>query len=993
MTTFLQQVAKDLISKYGANLSRVAVVFPNKRASLFLNEELILQNEGSAVWAPQYLTISELFREESNLVVADKIQLICELYKHYTRITKSSESLDEFYGWGEMMLADFDDLDKNMGNAEKIFENTSDLHSYDDDEFLTPEQKDTLRRFFRNINGAESQLKENFLKLWNNLGTIYAEYKKALFGQGIAYEGMLYRDVIEKNGLTDSCVPEKTNRDSYVFVGFNLLQKVEQNLFERLAKENRAKFYWDYDTYYMSDNNEAGKYIKRLMKAFPNEIAPAPIYDNLRHIPSITYMSASTDDIQARYISQWLTPERINAGKRTAIILGDEKLLPTVIHCLPESVENVNITTGYPLSQTLSATLVKQYFDLKLTGYSFKRGALRLHSVNNILRHPYLRHVSENAIPLMKELNENHVYYPTISELSRDEYLKLLFTPLTSEQEKDNVTRNKTILSHLISIFQRIAINYKKEIDEYNNTVTDNGESIKKDPDPLTQESIYRMYQILNRVNALAESGELDVDTVTLQGLLNQIIRTDSVPFHGEPIIGIQIMGVLETRNLDFDHILVLSCNEGNLPKGVNDASFIPHALRHAYELTTIENKIAIYAYYFHRMIQRCTDITLTYNNATNDTRTNEMSRFMMQLMAESDIHIDKKNLTSDLCVSQSTISEIPKTKEIISIMDKMNYISPTAINDYLRCQLQFFYKNICNIKDNSDTDEEELDAPTFGSIFHSAAQEIYRQWEGKRQLVKEDIKAMLDDKSYIHRAIEKGFREVLFKFPEEDRRRPTPKLDGTQTVYFNIIERLLKSLLTYDMKHTPLRIIELETRCHRDISFTDSNGNERTISIGGIIDRLDSVIDADGQEHIRIVDYKTGSGNVKSYNIKSLDDVFSSDAKALKAHSGYYLQTMLYAYSKLKKDDSKFDVSKLRISPALLYPHYSRAEDYDPILCIDKQPITDFHEYADEYEKQMQALLHSIFNYRETFHPTDNTDNCKKCAYANFCGKTKIAN
>ncbi|MCQ2220952.1 MAG: PD-(D/E)XK nuclease family protein [Prevotella sp.] len=978
MKSFLSIVAGDLLKKYGSNLSNITIVFPNKRASLFLNEELIKQSGGRPVWSPQYMTISDLFRSASELIVADQIKLVCELYRHYSSITGTTETLDEFYGWGEMMLADFDDLDKNMGDSQLIFENTSELHEYDSVTFLTDEQKAALKKFFSNFKDDQSSvLRQNFKQLWDKLKDIYDTFRESLYNQGIAYEGMLYRDVIENNLLAHD------EGKLYAFVGFNLLQKVEQQLFENLAREGKAVFYWDYDTYYMKEDNEAGKYIRELMRVFPNEITEdthPDAFNNMRK-KDITYMSASSEDIQARYVSQWLTNERIDAGKRTAIVLCDEKLLPTVIHSLPETVKNVNITTGYPLSQTLVATFVKQFFTLKMSGHSGRKSALRLHQVNNVLRHPYMKYILHDVVEVMTRLNDNHIFYPTIDDISSDEVVRQFFSPLSSGEQKDTRSRNMTLLHQLLSALKMIAKQSRRSFGEEENELNHELQ--------LMQESIYRMHQIITRISTMIEEGELNVDTITMQGLINQIIRSTTVPFHGEPIIGIQIMGVLETRNLDFDNMLILSANEGNMPKGVNDASFIPHTIRRSYNLTTVENKVAIYAYYFHRMIQRASNVTLTYNNTSSDARTCEMSRFMMQLLAESNTKIDVERISNEISVCKTTRMPISKTPEVIRKMTEKGKISPSAINNYLNCQLIYFYKNVCDIKDNSDGDEEEMDNRTFGLIFHRAAEILYKPYEGKI-IRKEDIEAMLKDPSVINRAIEQGFKDELFKMKSKElRERKMPQLDGTQLINYGIIRRLITSLLNYDKKQCPFKIIKLEHYVEDTIELNTDYGTSH-LMVNGIIDRLDEVRDVKGDAVIRVVDYKTGS---KVASANDIDAVFSTERADRHKHNDYYLQTLLYCNmlsSPETPHEDTLNIGNTPIVPALLYPHKALQDGYNPILKFSKDMINDSREYTAEYKEKFYKLLSEIFDRSIPFKPTDDINKCAQCFYSAICGKYK---
>ena len=387
MKDFLAYVAEDILRKYGTNLSRVAVVFPNKRASLFLNDHLARIAQ-QPIWSPAYITISELFRQQSQLQTADPIKLICDLHKSFCRCTGSDESLDKFYGWGQLLLTDFDDIDKNLADADRVFANLRDIHELDDISYLTDEQREMIRRFFSNFSeDHNTELKERFLRLWSHFADIYHDFNRGLAAQGLTYEGALYRQVVSPACCcatatdTTADVPSFPY-DHYIFVGFNLLQKVEQQLFTHLQKEGKAHFYWDFDHYYMQ-HHEAGQYIRRYLEYFPNELdtTSESVYGNFSHKRHISIVSAPTEDIQARFVSTWLhntptTPDgdpsgsfpRIAAGRRTAIVLCNENLLPTVIHCLTDEVAKVNVTTGYPLSQTPVASLIQLWFDLQLQG-------------------------------------------------------------------------------------------------------------------------------------------------------------------------------------------------------------------------------------------------------------------------------------------------------------------------------------------------------------------------------------------------------------------------------------------------------------------------------------------------------------------------------------------------------------------------------------------------------------------------------------------------
>ena len=899
MKTFLEHVAEDIVSKYGTNLSRTAVVFPNKRASLFLNEHLARLSQGKPLWSPAYITISELFRQQSALHVADPIKLVCDLYQSFRQYTGSEETLDKFFGWGQLLISDFDDIDKNMADANHVFANLRDIHELDDLSYLTDEQRELLRHFFSHFTEEhETELKQRFLRLWSHLGDIYHDFNHRLTAQGLAYEGALYRSVVANvlqvastlNTPTVSLAgfPSGFPYERYLFVGFNLLQKVEQQLFSSLQKAGKARFYWDFDDYYMQ-GHEAGHYIAQYLHAFPNELDSTAdnIYKNFKKSKDITYISAPTEHIQARYVSSWLNQQRIAKGRRSAIVLCNENLLPTVIHSMPDEVEKVNITTGYPLSQTPIASFIQCYYDMVLGGKTPRL-------VRVFRRHPYYLYLTDDSQPL-------------------------------------------------IHLLRQIAT-----------AATD---------DPLFQESLFRAYTLVNRLNSLQESGELQVTDSTLQRLVTQLIQQTSIPFHGEPAEGIQVMGVLETRNLDFDHVLLLSCNEGNMPKGVNDSSFIPHSIRQAYELTTVENKVSIYAYYFHRLLQRAQDVTILWNNATEDGQRGEMSRFMLQLMVESGQHIQQRSLQSGKIIARYIPQAIEKTPDVLNIMQDQwlntdSLLSPSAINRYMRCPLQFYYRYIADIKEpDQPDDEQELDNRIFGNIFHNAADALYHQLP--QHVTKEVLEQLLKNKATIERAVDDAFHQEL----------PNAERGGLHLINREVIIRYLRQLIEIDKALAPFTILGLERDVERDLPPLTSHPSP--LKIGGRIDRLDQLSDG----RIRVVDYKTGSHRLKA--LASVDDIF--DSAKIHDHSDYYFQIFVYA-------DIVRRQQSCPVSPALLFIQHAGAKDYDPTLCFGKEKILDIADYSARFNELLEQKVNEIFSSEIPFTPTTDLKTCRTCPYLQMC-------
>lgn len=969
MKTFLDHVAEDMLRKYGTDLSHIAVVFPNKRASLFFNASLASQSD-KPIWSPAYITISDLFRSHTQLTVADPIKLVCDLHKSFIECTGTSETLDHFYGWGQLLLTDFDDIDKNMADAKKVFANLRDLHELDDVSYLSEEQAATIRKFFSNFTlDHNSELKKRFLSLWSHFYDIYQAYNKRLKDEGLAYEGALYREV-----ATDEQID--FDYDKYVFIGFNVLQKVEQTLFTRLMKQGKAVFYWDFDQYYMPKGkgtsvNEAGHYVSSYLKLFPNELdnQDGQIYDNLTRKKDITYVAAPTENAQAHYISTWLREQdRIADGRRTAIVLCDERMLKTVIHCLPEEVEQVNITTGYPLSQSPLSSLLTSLFALQTSGYIPHADKFRLKNVGMILGHPYASYMSDQCVSLLQTISNPPVYYLSPERLCQDDGLTLLFSSLKPSKD---IPFTGILVRWILQILKAIAANT----------------ALLKDEDPLFQESLFQTYTLMNRLEGLIINGDLNVDVITLQRLITQLIQSTSIPFHGEPAIGLQVMGVLETRNLDFDHVLLLSCNDGNMPKGVNDTSFIPYSIRKAYELTTIDNKVAIYAYYFHRLLQRTKDITILYNNAASDGQTGEMSRFMQQLLVESGQDIKQQRLRSGQDTQVYQPEPVEKNEmtmnRLLARFDLARnphragqpLLTPTAINRYMRCQLQFFYNYAGGLRELENNDDTSMQRRLFGNIFHAAAENIYAKLMDKEHRISKDcIELVLKSKVDVERAVDEAFCKEFFKMETYAR----PEYNGLQLINREVIITYLRRLLEIDMKLAPFDIIGLETDVAERLEVTAGDLHFMT-SIGGRIDRLDRITDG-GTDRIRVIDYKTGRESRQQ--IKSIEAIFDSDNLA--RHSDYYLQA--FTYSNIVSGSTEINPHHLAVSPALLFIQNATGDNYDPTLCIDKVPVKDIRRFGDDMENLLRQKVNEIFNRSIPFSPTTDTDVCDTCPYKGLC-------
>ena len=957
MESFLKLVAADLYKQTEGNLAHTAVVFPNKRAGLFFNEYLA-QESDSPIWSPAYVSISELFRSLSPWEVGDPVKLVCELYKIFRRETQSTETLDDFYFWGEMLISDFDDADKNKVDTDKLFSNLQDLRNIMDDyTFIDDEQEEAIRQFFQNFSiERRTALKERFISLWDVLGNIYKGFRESLASQNIAYEGMMYRHVIEHLDV------DKLPYEKYVFVGFNVLNKVEHTLFTQLKDAGKAVFYWDYDEFYMKENrqavtHEAGEFIRRNLRDFPSPLS-GELFKNLSKPKEVHYIASSTENAQARYLPQWIRNNLTTPEKETAVVLCNEALLQPVLHSLPAEVKHVNITMGFPLSQTPVYSFLIALLELHTHGFNFKSGRYTFQSVVTLLKHPYTRQLTGQAELLEKELTRNNRFYPLPGELGKDEFLTRLFTPLSG---------NLNLCIRLSETLQQVAGIYQA-----NTSGTEDTDAFNQ----LYRESLFKAYTTINRFRTLIEEDELTVQSETFRRLLVKVLSATNIPFHGEPAIGMQVMGVLETRNLDFRHLVLLSVNEGQLPKSGGDSSFIPYNLRKAFGMTTIEHKIAVYAYYFYRLLQRAERITLIYNTSSDGLNRGEWSRFMLQFLIEWPHPITRQFLEAGQSPQGTSPITVEKTPDVMRRMQSLFDVranpkakfSPSALNYYLDCPLKFYYRYVAGLS-APDEVSAEIDSATFGSIFHYAAEHIYKDLTTHGKVInKEALETLLRNEVKLQDYVDTAFKKLFFNVPQNEK----PEYNGVQLINSAVIARYLKQLLQNDLRYAPFTFIASEMEVDEPIDIQTPKGVIKS-RIGGIIDRMDS---KDGT--LRIVDYKTGGDADTPPHVESL---FIPDKK----RSNYVFQTFLYAAIMCRKQPT------MKIAPALLYIHRAATETYSPVIQMGeprkpKEAVEDFSKYEKEYRERLQGLLEEIFNPEKSFTQTEIIEKCTYCDFKALC-------
>jgi CRISPR/Cas system-associated exonuclease Cas4 (RecB family) len=857
------------------------------------------------------------------------------------------------------MLADFDDIDKNCVEAERLFVNLSNIKDIENQfEFLTPDQRKLLSQFFSGLHSdtQQTELKKRFIELWQVMGDIYRELRTILQAKGMAYEGMLYRDGIEHFDAS------RLTYDHYIIVGFNVLNRVEQKLFDQLKESGKALFYWDYDHYYYDNaQHEAGTFVRENIVHYGNALEDGELYDNLRHLPEITYISASTDNAQARYLNTWIKEHLTEREEETAVVLCNEDIVQPALHALPnDKVKDVNITMGFKLTQTTPYTLLNAYLNLHIKGFDETQGMHTLSEVTTLLSHPYILQLYPESELLRNELlHSKRVYIDTTTYTYQSQSLKELLTYPSD---------NKSLLSTLSSLISGAGRMFATNIGQELHTTQ------------LAEEALFQMHRTIENFKALIEDGTLRIASKTLVRLMQRVMTPMSIPFHGEPAIGLQVMGVLETRNLDFRHLILLSANEGKLPKASHESSFIPYNLREAFGMNTIQRQNAVYAYYFYRMIQRAEKVTIVYNNGTDGLSKQEPSRYIMQLQVEFPGKLSAWELHSPSQAKgtlEITIEQTTETRH--KLQEHFRYepnkkpifrLSPSTLNDYLDCRLRFYLKHVEGLNPPEEVNAD-VDVAALGTIFHKSAELAYERLTERGYIINgADIETLLKEKKLIDGFVDEAFRTEFF---HSESNVPL-KYNGTQLIVRHVICSYLRQLLTIDKRRTPFKYIASEKKI-RSVYPINSHGTQLDILLGGTIDRIDSKVNESGREVTRILDYKTGGSLKKLSNISEL---FLRD----KPRDGYVFQAFYYSYLMSQEYDC--------IAPSLLFMRNTSDATFEPHILIDQHPVEDFSIYQEQFGKLLHETIEEIFNSDVPYTATTNKEACKYCKFTSLCGHSK---
>ncbi|MDR2916470.1 MAG: PD-(D/E)XK nuclease family protein [Tannerella sp.] len=1012
MTPFLKQIAKLFYDKYGADVHRLAFVFPNRRSGIFFRKYLS-EVAAKPIFSPSILTINDLFYKLNPKQQADRIKLLFLLYDIYIRQSGSEETFDDFVYWGEMLLNDFDDIDKYLVDAKQLFTNVTDLNNIDKEfSFLKPLQIQAIRSFWSSFHPkSDDSNKQFFLRVWELLYPIYTELRETLAAEGFAYEGMIYREVIENFGkktgrrssnhttrftgslFDDDAFGETENGnhddndkelnklpyEKIVFIGLNALTKAERKLLALLKKQDIADFYWDYSSEKIKDqDNRASFFMKDNISMFPSEHAlpeeePVDTQFELISIPSRIG--------QAKQIYPIL--EKLSGNKKmtseealqTAIVLPDEQLLLPVLNSIPEQISRINVTLGYSLSGTPVASLMDYLQSLQKNIRRTENDTMFYHrDVIAVLRHKYVSSVCPvEATGIIKDITERNQVYISVSALAITRLLKLLFSvPSTAAEISDYLTAVlKELNARLSATEDKKSMNSDSpglfaEAQKTDNATTDE-EDVTVNANALEQEFIFHYYTMVNRMREMMRETKTEMSSDTYFRLLKQMTDFIKIPFCGEPLSGLQVMGVLETRVLDFENLIILSVNEGIFPAKSTAGSFVPYHLRRGFGLPTPEHQESVWAYHFYRMIHRAKRVVLLYDTRADGLQSGEVSRFVHQLKYHYKTPIRQKLSVYNVSSSYVEPFKVDKNEEVMNLLtayETEKSLSASAINTYLDCPLKFYLSVIKGI-DEEDAVSETLEHDTFGTILHRVMELSYKPLCGKN--VTADLLKLTAQEKNMTEIIQQAFAKDFF---HTDELRP---LVGQAYLYGETMRKYACKILEQDRSLTPFRYIGSERLFHRTLEIT----NGRKIRIKGFIDRIDHTGNT-----VRIIDYKSGKPSALTFDtMESLFDITQKDRKKA------IMQVFLYAWVYASENGEE------QIQPAVYYArNLFRQGDFDPVIRQvngkEKKIINNFENYCNEFEDSLKACLDEMFDAGKPFIQTPNTKHCEYCSFAGICGR-----
>ena len=952
MHSFLKNTAKEILEQY-ASMENLVIVLPNRRAGLFFTQHLGTLID-QPIWMPEVKTIEDVFYQFAGQRPADNLTLIFELYKVYQSLNATAESFDKFYFWGEMILKDFNDVDQFLVNASKLYHHLSEIKELEADfSFLTDSQKELIRQFWNSFQSQDRQHQEKFLKFWKILSPLYNAFQSALEVEGLAYSGKLYRKVAASLELIP--IPEK----KYLFVGFNAFTGAEEKLVKHFISVFGAGIYWDVDAYYLEDKHqEAGLFFRNYQKdkvfgpTFPKEL-PRQIRERKANIQ---FYATPLKSNQANLVGTILEGVGENENwEETVVILPDEQMLFPVLHALPPSISKVNVTMGYPLRNAPVYVFLESVLEMQRFTKEDKGTVYFYHQqVKNLLTSIYLKSSNPSfSSKLLGEIQEHNMIYIPLEKLHEGGgFFQKIFLKLQSAE----------LFIYISALIHELASNLDEE--------------------PLQRSYLFQCFKQLNRLNEILEKqSSQPLDLEFLIRIFRQIFREVKLPFEGEPLQGLQIMGVLESRNLDFRRLIICNMNEGSFPPSGSLNSMIPFNIRRAFALPVQEQNEAIYAYTFYRLLQSAEEVHLIYTTASEQGKSGEKSRYIQQMHVEMGLDSVEQVVFVPIGLKNTAEITIQKNEEIMKHLDRykvsengnsLNSISPSALNVFLDCRLKFYLRYIAGIKEKEEV-KDEVDAAVFGNIAHYSMEFLYEGFiERKNRTVLEKVDFEDLRKNWVHPAIEKGVRK-FYKL-EEDK---DTKLNGQIAIVRDVLHKYIVRLLEIDENAAPLNILSMEKEHEAAFKVNTAYGDFK-VALKGVIDRVDQESGT-----IRLIDYKSGADRKDFTDIASLFD------RSIKNRNKAAMQTLYYGLLY----QSMYPENGLPLKPAIFNFKEIFKEEFNPYLQekgTDKQivEVKDYRDYQEDYEQSLNTLLVDLFDEAVPFDQTDDLDKCRNCPFKEICGR-----
>lgn len=948
MQAFLLRVVDHIRLTYPGKIHQLCIILPNRRAGLYLKKYLS-EAEQKVVWSPDVFAMEDFIAHLAEVEITDNISLLFELYQNYLSLSlPTPDSFDAFSKWGSIVLHDFNEIDRYLVDATLLFTNLKHVKEMESWSL----SKDDLTPF-------QSQ----YLDFWKSLGTLYTSFSSALLSSHRAYDGLAYRLVAEQ--LQRQVPPLRWHK--IIFAGFNALNRAEEKIIQTLIKNGNAEILWDTDAYYAaSEWQEAGLFTRKNKRRFGSE--------NFLWEEDLLRLEAKEIDIvgvprnvgQAKVagdiVHKWMEEQGgdLIHPEKTAIVLADEKLLFPVLHSLPEKIQDVNVTMGYPLQQTPLHTLVELVFSMQdnVNRWQKSKGKWYAKDIIRVLQHPLVQLLFQDAKAInsvIEQLIKRNIAFVSTDQLqeiiaelpsSKVQLLQMIF--MRWKNAADGI-------EHLFKLFDKLKMVYHQS-----------NEKEKSDLTLLELECLFAYVKLLKRLQGMMQTYAFVKEPYQLRILLQQLITSTTLPFSGEPLKGLQVMGMLETRTLDFEQVILLSVNENILPAGKSAHTFIPLDIKKAFHLPTYAEKDAVFAYHFYRLLQRAKRVKLLYNTETDTFGKGEKSRFITQLQQELPAVNKKVLIREHLLHIDGTASEaipIILKKEgaaLERLIQKTEQgLSPSALNTYINCTLQFYFRYLAKLTEQEEL-EETIQADVIGNVIHKVLQELYTPYLNK-QLKTEDLENMMvlvDEK--VHYFFRQEFSENDLSYGKN-----FLIIRLAKKMLFKLLAKERDSLRDFQKKNEILFLKAVEMPIATSVVV-----NSRTVVLSGKADRIDTI-----GSITRIVDYKTGSVTVNELNILELEEI-TSDTRFSKV-----FQLLMYAYLFYKQNHIT--------SPFLRTGIVSLRRPAAGLLVAEVERKTELtNEVLDRFEKQLLELLSQLLDPSVPFSQTEDTNRCLYCEFRSVCSR-----